>query len=102
MLNRLESESNLGNASIASTKILESHDQYRNCHIKVPDLDRPVAAILVDGEFYSFFKAVKEAEKVIAIAAKLGNSGDKTVITKNSKAYIIWVREPEGVSTIIS
>jgi hypothetical protein len=61
-----------------------------------------VAAILVDGEFYSFFKAVKDAEKVIVIAAKLGNSGDRTVITKNSKAYIIWVREPEGVSTITS
>jgi hypothetical protein len=102
MLNRLDLETNLGNGSVASTKIIESQSQYRNCHIKVPDLDRPVAAILVDGEFYSFFKAVKDAEKVIAITAKLGNSGDKTVITKNAKAYIIWVREPEGVSTIRS
>ncbi|OCR02728.1 hypothetical protein BCD67_05955 [Oscillatoriales cyanobacterium USR001] len=102
MLNRVELGTALANGSVAATKIIESQSQYRNCHIKVPDLDRPVAAILVDGEFYSFFKAVKEAEKVIAIAAKLGNSGDMTVITKTPKAYIIWVKEPEGSSTLVS
>lgn len=102
MLYQLNSGIALPTGSVATTKIIESPSQYRNCHITVPDLEQPVAAILVDGEFYSFFKAVKEAEKVLAIAAKLGNSGDRTVITKTPKGYVIWVKEPEGYSALLS
>ncbi|HLO47157.1 MAG TPA: hypothetical protein VK211_01830 [Kamptonema sp.] len=102
MLDRIESGIALPTGSVATTKIIESRSLYRHCHITVPDLEHPVPAILVDSEFYSFFKAVKDAEKVLAIAAKLGNSGDKTVITKNPKGYVIWVREPEGFSALPS
>ncbi|MGB8688209.1 MAG: hypothetical protein WCD53_12850 [Microcoleus sp.] len=62
----------------------------------MPDLEQPVAAILVDRQSYSFFKAIKEAQKVLAIAAKLGNRGDSTAITKTASGYAIWVIEPEA------
>jgi hypothetical protein len=62
----------------------------------VSDLEQPVAAILVDRECYSFFKVLKEAENVLAIVAKLGNSGDRTTITKIASDYAIWVIEPEA------
>ena len=32
----------------------------------MPDLELPVAAILVDRDYYSFFKTVQEASKVLA------------------------------------
>jgi len=81
---------------IAPTKILEFRSQYKSCRIRVPDLELPVAAILVDREYYSFFKAVQEPSKVLAIAAKLGNRGDSTAITKTASGYAIWVLEPEA------
>jgi hypothetical protein len=56
--------------------------EYQSCRIPVPDLELPVAAILVDREYYSFFNAVQELSKVLAIVAKLGNRGDSTAITK--------------------
>ena len=102
MLYQLEYETAFHPGNMVTTKIIESRSQYRHCHITVPDLEHPVAAVFVDGEFYSFLKAVKKAEKAIEIAAKLGNSGDKTVITKTPKGYVIWVREPEGYSVLLS
>ncbi|MDF0554744.1 hypothetical protein [Kamptonema sp. UHCC 0994] len=102
MLYQVEYETAFHPGNMATTKIIESRSQYRHCHITVPDLEHPVAALCVDGEFYSFLKAVKEAEKAIEIAAKLGNSGDKTVITKTPKGYVIWVKEPEGYSVLLS
>ncbi|WP_333364016.1 hypothetical protein [Microcoleus sp. N3A4] len=41
-----------------------------------------MAAILVDRDCYSCFKAVNEKSKVLAIAAKLGNRADGTAIAK--------------------
>ncbi|MEG4501562.1 hypothetical protein QUB05_31010 [Microcoleus sp. F10-C6] len=41
-----------------------------------------MAAILVDRDYYSFFKTVNEKSKILAIAAKLENRADGTAITK--------------------
>ncbi|MGL5058987.1 MAG: hypothetical protein ACRC62_03310 [Microcoleus sp.] len=96
MLSQVHSQPTSSARTIALTKILECRSQYQSCRIRVPDLEQPMAAILVDSEYYSFFKAVKEAEKVLAIVAKLGSSGDATAITKTASGYAIWVREPEA------
>ncbi|WP_228056648.1 hypothetical protein [Microcoleus sp. LEGE 07076] len=66
------------------------------------DLEQSVAAILVDGDYYSFFKALQEPEKVLAIVAKLGNRNDQTAITKIAKGYAIWVKEPEADAVKLS
>ncbi|MFM9268556.1 hypothetical protein [Tychonema sp. BBK16] len=96
MLSQVQSQPTKSDRTVAPTKILESRIQYKSCRIRVPDLTQPVAAILVDREYYSFFKALKEPEKVLAIVAKLGNSGDSTAITKTGSGYAIWVMEPEA------
>ena len=96
MLSQVHSQPPKSDRTVAPTKILESRSQYQSCRVRVPDLELPVAAILVDREYYSFFKAVKEAEKVLAIVAKLGNRGDSTAITKTGSGYAIWVIEPES------
>lgn len=94
MFSSVDSQPNLTESGPAPTKIIQSQNQYRTCQIRVPDLQQPVPAIRVDNEFYSFFKAVEEAEKAFEIVAKLGSGGDSTVITKTPKGYAIWVKEP--------
>jgi len=96
MLSQVHSQPANSDRTIAPTKILESRSQYKSCRIRVPDLELPVAAILVDREYYSFFKAVQEPSKVLAIVAKLGNRGDSTAITTTASGYAIWVLEPEA------
>ena len=96
MLSQVQSQPNKSAPVVASTKVLELRTQYKSCRIRVPDLEQPVAAILVDREYYSFFQAIKEAEKVLAIVAKLGNRGDSTAITKTASGYAIWVMELEA------
>ena len=96
MLSQVHSQLTKNDRTVAPTKILEFRSQYQSCRIRVPDLELPVAAILVDREYYSFFKAVQEASKVLAILAKLGNRGDSTAITKTASGYAIWVIEPEA------
>ncbi|MFM6192613.1 MAG: hypothetical protein ACKPEN_12045 [Planktothrix sp.] len=96
MFSSIESESTKLQRGPAPTKIIQSQSQYRTCQIKVPDLEKPVPAVCVDQEYYSFFKAVETADKTLEIVAKLGNGGDSTVITKTPKGYAIWVKEPNA------
>ncbi|HAN73609.1 MAG TPA: hypothetical protein DCQ51_09865 [Planktothrix sp. UBA8407] len=96
MFSPIESESTTNSTGPAPTKIIQSKNQYHTCRIKVPDLEKPVAAVCVDQEYYSFFKAVEAADKTLEIVAKLGNVGDSTVITKTPKGYAIWVKEPNA------
>jgi hypothetical protein len=102
MLSQVQSQPTKSDRMVAPTKILEFRSQYQSCRIRVPDLEQSVAAILVDDEYYSFFKAIKEPEKVLAIVAKLGNRNDRTAITKTAKGYAIWVKEPEADAVKLS
>lgn len=84
---------------LAESKILESRHLYQTDRIKVPHLKQRLLAILVNGEYYSFFRAEKTGEKVQDVIAKLGHKIQKTVITKTEKGYVIWAFEPEVSST---
>lgn len=61
MLSQVQSQPTKSDRTVAPTKILE----FQSCRIRMPDLELPVAAILVDRQYYSFFKAVQEAFKVL-------------------------------------
>lgn len=76
--------------------MLESRSQYRPCHVRVPDLNKRLAAILVDDKYYSFFRIEKDSQRALEITNKLTRRGDQTVITKTAKGYVIWVLEPEA------
>ncbi|HEY9903542.1 MAG TPA: TetR family transcriptional regulator [Candidatus Sericytochromatia bacterium] len=84
------------------SKILDSEQQYQTCRIKVPHLKQRLFAILVNGEYYSFFRSEKTKNKVLEIMAKLSHRMEKTVITKTEKGYVIWNLEPEVSSKILS
>lgn len=79
-----------------ATKILESRSQYSPCHIRVPDLDHRLAAIAVEGQYYSFFKIVKDRSQALEVAARLARRGDQTTITSTTKGEVVWVLEPEA------
>lgn len=81
---------------IAKSEILESREQYQTCRIKVPHLEQRLFAILVKGQYYSFFRAEETREKVLEIMAKFSHQLQKTVITKTEKGYVIWTWEPEA------
>jgi hypothetical protein len=84
------------------SKILDTEQQYQTCRIKVPHLKQRLFAILVNGEYYSFFRSEKTKDKVLEIMAKLSHRMEKTVITKTEKGYVIWNLEPEVSSKILS
>ena len=77
-------------------EIFENRSQYQSCHIFVPDQDSRLPAVFVQGQYYSFFKMVKDRYQAIDISARLAQRGDKTVITKAAKGYAVWVLEPEA------
>lgn len=77
-------------------RILESDQSYQNCQIRVPDLDMSLAAIALEGKYYTLFKLVETRDKAIALAQKLLSNGDDIVITTVENRYGVWVMEPEA------
>jgi hypothetical protein len=63
----------------------------------VPDCEQAIAAIRVEALYYSFFRTVEVSQQAILIVRKLGDRGDRTVITKAAKGYSIWVLEEEAI-----
>jgi hypothetical protein len=77
------------------SKILNSHQEYQTCRIKVPHSKQSLLAIFFDGEYYSFLRAEKTKEKVLEMLDKINHQVEKTVITNTAKGYVIWNFEPE-------
>lgn len=77
--------------------ILQPAD-YSYHQIQVPDLDEHLAAIAVNGVYYSFFRATGEIEELISITNKLAKRGDDVKITSESNRYTIWVFEPDATA----
>lgn len=83
-------------APVAPYRILVSPDQYKFCNIRVPDLDKRLMAICVDGLFYSLFKTLEDVQQAVQIVKKLNYRGHETIITKNARGYSLWVLEPDA------
>jgi hypothetical protein len=77
-------------------KFLSSRQQYRSCRIHVPDLDRHVAAVSLDGQYYSFFKVAPDAETALKLVFKLNTHGDHMVMIESTKGYQVWIWEQEA------
>ncbi|MEO0824906.1 MAG: hypothetical protein AAFY67_04515 [Cyanobacteria bacterium J06642_9] len=81
---------------VAHCKLLFNRDQYVSCHINVSDLPERLAAIAVDGKFYSFFKVLPKAQKALEVVAKLTHKGDEIAVTVSKRGYVLWVYEPDS------
>lgn len=80
---------------LTNYQILEPH-QYKRCHVRVPDLEKRLAALKVDDLYYSFFKVLPDRENAEQVISQLQNKGDRLVVTQTPKGYAIWVLEPEA------
>jgi hypothetical protein len=74
--------------------VLFSRQQYHTCHIKVSDIDRPIAALTVGKDFYSFFRAIVSGREVFKFIMRLSYRGDRFVVTIMPKGYAVWLHEP--------
>jgi hypothetical protein len=82
---------------ISMVTILESRHQYRSCHIRLPDDDQRVAAILVNGKFYSLLKIVRDRQKALKICDLLTAKGGEVVITRTARGDAIWLWEADAI-----
>jgi hypothetical protein len=77
--------------------ILTARNQYRACHVRLPGEDQRVAAIAVDGKYYSLFKVVKDRAKALELCDRLAARGSQTLITQIAKGDAIWIWETDAV-----
>lgn len=77
-------------------KFLFDRDLYTPCHIWAADVGHRLSAVYVDNQFYSFFKVVKDPNKLLDIVARLGKRDDKVAITLTKQGYALWAYEPQA------
>ncbi|MEB3356994.1 MAG: hypothetical protein VKK04_09725 [Synechococcales bacterium] len=78
---------------------IASRHTYRCCHIYLPDLEQPVAAISYQSNYYSLFRVEPDQTTALKIAEKLGDRNEVVAITQIPKGYAIWVQEQEAQPT---
>jgi len=77
--------------------LLASKEQYVPCHLRVSDSPERLSAILHAGQYYSLFRSIPEADKVLEMVVKLGRRHHQTAITRSPQGYLIWTHEPDAV-----
>ena len=75
-------------------RLLESRRQYESCHIRVPDIEERLPALLLDQKFYSFFRVVSDEQQLLSMVAKLNRQAQESVVTRVARGYGIWLLEP--------
>lgn len=79
--------------SPVSCLFLASCQQYNTCQIFVPDIEKPLAAIAIGDQYYSFFRSVQDSHRALSMMTRLSYCGDRVAVKKNPKGYGIWVEE---------
>jgi len=77
-------------------RILESLQDYQVCQICVPDVAKPLEAIVVDHKYYGFMRRVRSEEEAIEFANRLAKKGNESIITKRDRTCAIWILEPDA------
>ncbi|AFY72019.1 hypothetical protein Pse7367_3796 (plasmid) [Thalassoporum mexicanum PCC 7367] len=76
--------------------VLTSRQQYLPCHIKVEDIDLPMAAIAVGNDFYSYFRMMPKGDRLLKFILRLSYRGDRFVVTIAANCYLVWLYEPKA------
>jgi hypothetical protein len=78
-------------------RILDSEQEYQTCQIRVPDMAKPLAAICVDRQYYSFMRIVRNEAQAIDLVERLAKKGNAAMITVGGRSYAIWVLESDAI-----
>ncbi|MBD3880772.1 hypothetical protein IFO70_03280 [Phormidium tenue FACHB-886] len=70
--------------------------------VNIPDRHHTLLAISVNGRYFSLFRTHPQLEAVEAIAAKLQQQGDQTVLTRLDQRYAVWVLQPDAYIELVS
>lgn len=81
---------------LPAVRVIEFRHQYQPCHIQTPDVEARVAAIELDGEYYSFFRVEANQFAALKLASRLQQRKDVPIVTQIPKGYAIWVLEPDA------
>jgi hypothetical protein len=77
--------------------ILDDRQQYGFCHLLLPDETKPSPGIVVNGQYYSLLKVVKDRQKSRQIATRLVDKGYWVAITSTPKGEVMWTLEPQAI-----
>ncbi len=74
-------------------KILKVQTKVPTCAIQVPDLDKPLTAIRVSGQFYALLKGVADEAAAIALGTQMSEWGDQILVTPKRTGFSLWIHE---------
>jgi hypothetical protein len=77
-------------------KVLKIQTKVPTCEIQVPDLDKPLTAIRVSGQFYALLKGVPDEAAAIALGTQMSQWGDRILVTPKRTGFSLWIYEAQA------
>jgi hypothetical protein len=84
------------NSTATQYILLTQRQQYKPCHLRLPDEPVPMAGVTFQEEFYSFFKVVTTLERAHQFVDRLAERGNRAIITTTPKGFVLWVYEAKA------
>jgi len=78
--------------------ILDSQALSR-CHVCLPDVRRPVGAVLYQNQFYCYVKVFSDYQAAIRAAQRLQMRDNPVILTRVPRGFVLWVMEPDAQPT---
>ncbi|MEB3356104.1 MAG: hypothetical protein VKK04_05210 [Synechococcales bacterium] len=69
------------------------------CHVIIPDMPKPISAVVYEGQFYSYVKLFKDLESAQRGAKRLTEKGNKVILTRVRKGLVLWILELDARQT---
>jgi hypothetical protein len=66
------------------------------CHATLPDVSKPVGAILYQNRIYTYVKFFADQAAAFRGANRMLHKGNTVVLTEVPKGLVLWVYEPEA------
>ncbi|MBI4781964.1 MAG: hypothetical protein HY785_11700 [Oscillatoriophycideae cyanobacterium NC_groundwater_1537_Pr4_S-0.65um_50_18] len=82
--------------NLSTDSLGQSNQSYETYRIRVPHRQDTLLAILVEGDYYSLVRSHTNQEKVMELATRLYQLGDRVIITFVDQKYAVWVLQPEA------
>jgi hypothetical protein len=82
--------------NLSTDSLSQSNQSYETYRIRVPHRQDTLLAILVEGDYYSLVRSHTNQEKVMELATRLYQLGDRVIITFVDQKYAVWVLQPEA------
>ncbi len=82
--------------SFPGSPAILNRSQVKTCHIVLPDMPKPMGAIVYENRLYSFVKAYPTLTAAQTAAHRLIKHGNHVVLTEAPRGLVLWVFEPDA------